>query len=243
MKLGRIWCSLALPVALAMAMPASAGPFFFSTGDPDGMMATASRPASAGKIETESADDFVLSQTTSISNATFTGLIPAGAGVSKVVLEIYRVFPKDSTVPPSGNVPTRNNSPSDVAFTTRDSSAGELSFMTSLINPNFTAANSVLNGINKVPNQQTRGEGPVSGNEVLFSVSLNKKLDLPADHYFFVPQVQLDNGDFFWLSAPKPIVPPGTPFPPGTTDLRNGSVTRTSHRTGCVSALTSWACR
>jgi hypothetical protein len=29
------------------------------------------------------------------------------------------------------------------------------------------------------------------------------------------------NGDFFWLSAPRPIVPPGTPFPPGFTDLQS----------------------
>src|SRR5262249_31370481 len=26
--------------------------------------------------------------------------------------------------------------------------------------------------------------------------------------------------DFLWLSAPKPIQPPGTTFPPGTTDLQ-----------------------
>ena len=37
---------------------------------------------------------------------------------------------------------------------------------------------------------------------------------LQADHYFFVPQVQLNDGDFLWLSAPKPIVSPGTPFAP-----------------------------
>jgi hypothetical protein len=45
--------------------------------------------------------------------------------------------------------------------------------------------------------------------------------DLAAGHYFFVPQVQLaGTDDFFWLSAPRPIVPPGTPFPPGFTDLQ-----------------------
>src|SRR5206468_7942445 len=38
---------------------------------------------------------------------------------------------------------------------------------------------------------------------------------LPADHYFFVPQVSVDGGEFLWLSAPKPIVAPGgTPFLP-----------------------------
>jgi len=28
------------------------------------------------------------------------------------------------------------------------------------------------------------------------------------------------SGDFFWLSAPKPIVPSGTPFPAGFTDFQ-----------------------
>jgi hypothetical protein len=51
-------------------------------------------------------------------------------------------------------------------------------------------------------------------------VTFNTPFTLPADHYFFVPQVQLSNGDFYWLSAPRPIVPPGTPFPPGFTDLQ-----------------------
>ena len=44
---------------------------------------------------------------------------------------------------------------------------------------------------------------------------------LPADHYFFVPQVELSTGDFFWLSSVRPIVAPGTPFPPGVTDLQS----------------------
>ena len=46
---------------------------------------------------------------------------------------------------------------------------------------------------------------------------------LPPDHYFFVPQVEVTNpaGDFFWLSAPRPIVPPGRPFPAGFTDLQS----------------------
>jgi hypothetical protein len=35
---------------------------------------------------------------------------------------------------------------------------------------------------------------------------------LSTDHYFFRPEVELTNGDFLWLSAPKPIVAPGTPF-------------------------------
>ena len=97
------------------AGPTFGAPFFFSTGDPDGRIATVSRPSSSGKIEIESADDFILNQTTSINHATFTGLLPAGVSLStigNVRLEIYRVFPKDSQDPPSGNVPTRVNSPS-----------------------------------------------------------------------------------------------------------------------------------
>jgi hypothetical protein len=35
---------------------------------------------------------------------------------------------------------------------------------------------------------------------------------LPADHYFFRPEIQVAGGDFLYLSAPKPIVAPGTPF-------------------------------
>src|SRR5262249_30867950 len=47
---------------------------------------------------------------------------------------------------------------------------------------------------------------------------------LPADHYFFVPQVGLTGGDFFWLSASRmPIVPPGTPINPDLQAwIRNG---------------------
>jgi hypothetical protein len=33
--------------------------------------------------------------------------------------------------------------------------------------------------------------------------------------------VLLDSGDFLWLSAPKPIVAPGTPFAPGAADLQS----------------------
>jgi hypothetical protein len=37
--------------------------------------------------------------------------------------------------------------------------------------------------------------------------------------------VQLTNGDFLWLSAPKPIVPPGTPFSPDLqTWIRNDNL-------------------
>jgi hypothetical protein len=83
------------------------------------------------------------------------------------------------------------------------------------LNTSFTANNSVLSGIHPVPNQMTGGETAISGQELRFDVNFTVPLNLPADHYFFVPQVEIvGTGDFFWLSAPKPIVPPGTDFSP-----------------------------
>ena len=212
---------------LALVAPAAAVPFFISTGNPDGLIATGSRPSGAGKIEIETGDDFVVGPgTLTLTSATFQGLLPSNTllgNVSQVVVEIYRVFPGDSTNPPSGNVPTRVNSPSDVAFVSRDSAAGTLSFLPGILSPSFTSANSVLNGINRVPNQHTAGEGAVTGQQVQFNVVFTTPISLPGnDHYFFVPQVQLASGDFFWLSAPRPIVPPGTPFAPDLqTWIRN----------------------
>jgi hypothetical protein len=112
------------------------------------------------------------------------------------------------------------NSPSDVAFSVKESS--ELTFSTSLLSANFTASNSVQpGGIHPMPGQTTGGNGQVSGQEVQFTVNFSSPFDLPADHYFFVPQVELDNGnDFLWLSSVRPIVSPGTPFPVGVTDLQ-----------------------
>ncbi len=214
-------------LALAAA-PALAAPFFFSNGNVDGRMALASRPSSTGKIEIEAADDFTTTTQTQLTSATFTGLLTSGAAapaVGAVNVEIYRVFPKDSTSPPSGNVPTRVNSPSDVAFDSRGSVAASLSFSTTTLASNFTAGNSVLNGINKIPSQTTGGEGPVTGAEVQFTVTFATPFDLPADHYFFIPQVTVSGGEFYWLSSVRPIVSPGTLFAPDLQSwIRNATL-------------------
>jgi PEP-CTERM motif-containing protein len=225
---------LALPL---LATPAGATPFFFSTGDPDGKMATATRPESAGKFEIESADDFVLTGPTSITSAKFTGLITGGAtttNIGEVRVEIYRVFPADSDVsrtsgPPTfstSKVPTRVNSPSDVELDDRDTAPapGNLKFTTTVLNSVFAAANSVQpGGIHPIPGQTTGGNGPITGQEVEFDVTFTTPFSLPPDHYFFVPQVEITTpaGNFLWLSAPRPIVPPGTAFPMGFTDLQS----------------------
>jgi hypothetical protein len=116
---------LAISVAVIGLLPAAAAaaetPFSFSTGDPDGKMATAARPDTGGKFEIESADDFILDAMTAITGASFTGLL-AGTSLSSIGdarVEIYRVFPKDSGIgrtsgPPTFSTPqapTRVNSP------------------------------------------------------------------------------------------------------------------------------------
>lgn len=208
-----------LAVALAVASPAAATPFVFSTGNPDGLMATSSRPDTGGVFEIESADDFILTHTTRIDAATFTGLLTGGltpTDVGQVVVEIYRVFPLDSDTTRTPNVPTRANSPSDVAFDTRDSTS-DLAFTTDLLSAAFTANNSVQpGGIHPSPGQTTGGDGAITGEEVLFNIDFSTPFTLPAGHYFFVPQVEVTSphGAFYWLSAPKPIVAPGTPFAP-----------------------------
>ena len=212
--------------------------FAFSTGAPDGKVATISEPANAhnSQVEYESADDFVLTNETLINQASFTGLLTGGAtprDVSNVVVEIYRVFPQDSAVgrtsgPPTfstPHVPTRVNSPSDVAFQSRDSADKGLRFHPEILKAKFTALASVSSAAKISVN--SGGNGAVTGEEVEFDINFGKRpLDLPAGHYFFVPQVGLSRkapagSHFLWLSAAKPIVPPGTPFPAGATDLQS----------------------
>jgi hypothetical protein len=205
-----------------LTTPAAAG-VIFSTGNPDGRIATLSRPASGGALETETADDFILGQNAMITGATFIGLLPTGASLSTiqdVEIELYHVFPADSTNPPSGKVPTRVNSPSDTNFgPSFDFGACNPSNCTAtILNPMFAAANSVVNGIHPSPNQTTGGEGAVSGEEVLFTINFATPFLVGAmDHDFFRPEVALSSGNFLWLSAPKPIVGGTGPF---TGDLQ-----------------------
>jgi hypothetical protein len=204
-------CSALLAVTSTVALADS---FTFTTGSPDGKIATLSRSASAGKLETETADDFVTTaSTTFITSATFTGLLVGGAtpaNVKNIEIELYHVFPLDSTVPTDGHVLSRANSPSDDDFAAADGALGQLSFTTKVLNPTFTAANSVANGIHPLPGQFTGGEGPVTGEEVEFDVTFNTPFALGPNHVFFRPEVDLgSSGDFFWLSAA-----PGTAFSP-----------------------------
>jgi hypothetical protein len=212
-------CVTFLGLGAIFVAPASAA-VIYNNLTPNNQMAIASRPAGTG-AEIEAADDFLLGSQATINSASFVGLLVPGTGgtpsVSEIVVEIYRVFPKDSNTVRTPNVPTRVNSPSDVAVLDRDSAAGELTFGTSVLSPTFTALNSVQpGGIHPSPVQTTGGNGALTGQEVQFNITFTTPFDLAADHYFFVPQVLLTNGgQFYWLSASRPISGAGTtPFAP-----------------------------
>lgn len=118
-------------VAVVAPLPAGADPFMFSTGNPDGRIGTLSRPSGPGQLQTETAEDFVLSQLASLTRATVIGLIPAGTNLSSITnveIEFYHVFPTNSVNSPSRNVITRTNSPADleIAPAIRDALAGSL---------------------------------------------------------------------------------------------------------------------
>jgi len=215
---------------ITLAVLAHGAAFTFSTGGPTNSIASASRPDAGGKFEIESADDFVTTfANTNITGGSFYGLLVNTAGgppamVNSINVEIYRVFSADSDVnrtsgPPTFStpkVPTRVNSPSDVAFDSRDSAAAEAAFTVGTITASFTALNSIQpGGIHPLPNILTGGNGAIAGTEVLISFTLTTPFSLPADHYFFVPQVDVSNGEFYWLSGTRPISGAGTtPFAP-----------------------------
>ncbi len=209
--------SSTLAFSIWVAMPAWAATFSFTAGTPDGKLGALSRRASPGKLETETADDLILQQTTVITRATITGFVPLGTlpeNIKEVEIEMYHVFPLDSANP-SGNVPSRANSPSDVEIdsATRAKSSGTLKFSTNVLSANQFVANTVVTGINKLPNNvTTMGEGPATGEEVEITITFTTPIVLPAGHYFFRPEVLLTSGDFLFLSAPRPIASPGTPF-------------------------------
>ena len=225
MRHGLRW-ALAFCLTALAAGPAM-GAVIYNNLTPNNLMAIATRPDTPGVFEIEAGDDFFLGSRTSINGASFIGLIvpgSAGASVSQVVVEIYRVFPLDSDAGRIPKVPTRANSPSDVAFDSRDSGTNSLMFGTSVLAPTFTALNTVQpGGIHASPLQTTGGNGPLTGQEIQVNVTFSNPFDLPPDHYFFVPQVALTNGaQFYWLSASRPITGAGgtTPFPVGVTDLQ-----------------------
>jgi hypothetical protein len=233
MRLTKIIWLAALAVTGLWAAPAAADPFHFSTGTVLTDIAIATRPSTGAKFEIEAGDDFITTAPTRITSATFTGLLTnpsftggiSPANINSVIVEIYRVFPNDSNVgrtsgPPAfgtPQVPTRVNSPSDVEFADRSSSDGNLTFTATVLSASLTAKNSILpGGIHSLLDggPLTGGNGPVTGTEVQLNVTFSTPFDLPPDHFFFVPQVDVTGGEFLWLNASRPIDATGTPFAP-----------------------------
>jgi hypothetical protein len=207
----------AMITAGVLATPSWADPFFFTTGNADGRLGALSQSESSGRFQTETADDFTLTETTVISGATIAGLITVpSANINNVEIELYHVFPLDSDVGRTSGAPTfstsevvtRVNSPADVEIdaATRDGSERTLSFDRRPLNASFAVLNSVVDGIQPTPSR-TGGEGPVQGEEVQITITFTKPIVLPAGHYFFRPDVQLADGDFLFLSAATPVAP------------------------------------
>lgn len=222
----RTLCLVAFGLGGMLATSAP-GATIYNNLTPNNSMAIATRPDSSSGFEIEAGDDFFLNSQTIVNGASFVGLIVPGTGgppaISQVVAEMYRVFPLDSNATRTPNVPTRVNSPSDVAFVSRDSAASELTYTSSVLSATFTALNSVQpGGIHPSPAQMTNGNGPLTGQEVQINLTFSDPFNLSSDHFFFVPQVLLTNGgQFYWLSASRPITGAGTtPFPAGVTDLQ-----------------------
>ena len=162
----KVVIAVAFGLGAILAAPAI-GATIYNNLTPNNMMAIATRPSSPGVFEIEAGDDFLLGSQTSITSASFVGLLVPGTGgtpaISEIVAEMYRVFPLDSNATRTPNVPTRVNSPSDVAFDSRDSAASQLTFTTSTLAGTFTALNSVQpGGIHPSPNQTTLGNGPLT---------------------------------------------------------------------------------
>jgi hypothetical protein len=205
-------CAAMIGSVLLIAQLATAQTFSFTPGDPDGKVGALSRRVSPGKVETETADDFALRQTTIINKATIKGLLPAGTDVTKiqdVEVEVYHVFPLDSA-PASGHVPSRTNSPSDVEIgtATRDKSSGTLTFLATVENVSFSVDHTVENNTNNA----LIGAPGSNQEEVEIAITFTSPIILPAGNYFFRPEVLVTGGDFLYLSAPRPIVPPGNAF-------------------------------
>ena len=219
----------------------SATPFFFNTGDVNNSMAVATRPDSAGKIEIEAADDFVTTEHHIHYQRVVHGLV--------VGRRHYPEHRRGARGDLPG-LPQRFGRWADVGSTdVLDAECGharEFAVGRGVRRPRLdsrrrahvhdarhwgfycaefrTAGRDPPQGAGPARDRPDYGgNGPVTGEEVQFNITFTVPFALPSDHYFFIPQVEITtaNGEFLWLSGSRPIVPPGTPFPAGFTDLQS----------------------
>ena len=84
--------AVALALISCLSAPLWASPFFLKTGSPNSKLPARSHRPTPGKVETETADDFVLQETTVIRSATIAELLPAGTSLDNirdVEVEVY----------------------------------------------------------------------------------------------------------------------------------------------------------
>ena len=205
------------------------GAVIYNNLTPNNLMGVATRPT--GQAQHSRSKPRTISSSarqTAIDSASFVGLLlpdvtGAVPSVTDVVVEIYRIFPLDSDTTRTPNVPTRTNSPSDVALRLEGQRGRRVEFQPDDAGSDlYGQQQRAAGGIHPKPNQTTLGNGPVTGEEVQFDATFTTPIVLPPGHYFFVPQVASTNGgNFMWLSASRPISGAGTtPFPAGVTDLQ-----------------------
>ena len=229
-----------------LATPAWADPFVFSTGTPDGLLGALSQPAGSGTSRPRPPTTSSLSETTSIAQATITGLIPAGTpagehqqrrgrGLSRLSQGLGR-SPLGAGAR-AGQLARRRRDRQRHARCERGNARVR---GRSLVDASSSVLNTVVDGINPVPAERdpwrrsrraarwSRSRSPSPRRSFCRRITISS-----------APRSQVTGGDFLFLSAPKPIVAPGTPFMGDLQAwIRNSDL---DCRTGCESAPTSSA--
>ena len=125
------------------------------------------------------------------------------------------MFPVALTDPPDGRMIERTNWLSDNNFVVAHGRFGQLRLTTMVLD--FELHRGQLGHQRHQSDLQPvhRRRRPVTGVEVQFNVTFRTPFVLGPDHVFFRPEVERGSaGNFLWLSAPKPLLPPRTPFTP-----------------------------
>ena len=225
-----------------LATPTWADPFS-QHGTPDGLLGALSQPASTGHLETETTNNFLLTDTDAHRSGDHHQVDPVGNCPGE-----YSATSRSRSITSSrglGRPLGERALHSQLTRGCRDRhhharwEPRNARFQHSLLDE-LSVLNTVMDGINRAPTNVTDGEGPASGTVVQITITFIP--DRPAGgitHYFFHQEVQVAGGDFLYLSAPKPIVAPGTPV---TGDfqawIRNSDL---PDRTGCEWVPTSSA--
>ena len=218
--------------AILIATPAAAQPFFFSTGLPDGKMATASRPSSAGKIEIEVGrrlrpDHADEPQQRHVHGTPAHGRRAVGHR-RRPRRDLSRLPQRLGRGPHLG--------PADIQHAA-GAHAGQLAFRHRIRRQERRREQSDVRrreSSSRPSPRPTRSStestrvpasirGATARSQVRKSSSTwpsRRRSRWPPITSSSCPRYSYRAVISIWLSAPRPIVPPGTPFPAGFTDLQ-----------------------